>query len=100
MDCNAGAGKHVHCSPSKVLVLLTSWHIKSESYKQIRKEELEGVDDGGIGSPGGVPPYEVVDFWARVVVEGHGGREVFVIGKSGLFWLVLTASRHLHGRCI
>ena len=33
----------------------------------------------------------------RDVVEGHGRREVFGIGKSGLFWLLFTALKALKG---
>ena len=31
--------------------------------------------------------YVVVDVGDGLVLEGHGGREVFVLGKSGLFGL-------------
>ena len=37
--------------------------------------------------------YVVAVVWVEVVVEGHGGREVFVVGKSGHFWLVFTGSK-------
>ena len=49
------------------------------------------IDPPCILSLGGDVPYVVVDLRVRVVVKGHGGREVFVIGKSGLFRLVFTA---------
>ena len=41
--------------------------------------------------------YVVVDVGDGLALEGHGGREVFVIGKSGLFWLVFTASKGFEG---
>ena len=41
--------------------------------------------------------YVVVDVGVGDLVERHGGREVLVVGKSGLFWLVFTALKGLEG---
>ena len=51
-------------------------------------------------SPGGTPPYKVVDIGAGVVVEGHGRPEVSVIEKSGFKPNVLVACDESQANCL
>ena len=76
---------------SSSILILTCQHIINPPYKSNPEGELGGVDNSARGSPGGTPPYEVVDFGAGVVVEGHGRPEVFVVEKSGCKLNVLVA---------